>query len=133
MRDLVVAVADPGRAPLEFAGRAVIWALFFATSVYGHVALKLAVGRGEGDASYRQALVAAATSFWGWSAVAAWTLSCLFWVMALARQQLLTASSISALSYALLCAAACAFLGERATWPQALGVALIVAGILLVR
>jgi uncharacterized membrane protein len=133
VRDLVVAVADTGRSSLDVAGRVVIWALFFATSVYGHVALKLAVGRGAGDGSYRRALVAAATSFWGWSAVAAWTLSCVFWVMALARQQLLTAASISALSYALLCAAACAFLGEPVTRPQVVGVALIVAGIFLVK
>jgi drug/metabolite transporter (DMT)-like permease len=129
----VAAAAPPssGGWSVDVVGRLAIWALFFASSAYGHVALKLAVGRA--DVTYRNALWNAATSLWGWSAVLAWTLSCVLWAMAISRQKLMVASSVSSLSYALLCVAAWAFLGERVTWPQATGVVLIVAGILLVK
>ena len=51
--------------------RVLIWVLFFASSAYGHLALKLAVN--ETDTTYRRAMLNVATSFWGWSTVAAWT------------------------------------------------------------
>ena len=53
--------------------------------------------------------------------------------MAISRQKLLVASSISALSYGLICAAAWIFLGERITWQQCAGIGLIVVGILQVK
>ena len=119
----------PGAVPaLE---RVVIWSLFFASSVYGHVALKFAVGdRGQ---TYRQVLWTAATSFWGWSTIAAWGLSCVLWIMVIARQKLLIAGSVSSLDYVLICASAWVFLGERITAQQIVGVGLISIGIVLVK
>jgi uncharacterized membrane protein len=112
-------------------GQIAIWAIFFASSVYGHVALKLAVTGPH--ANYREALWSAATSFWGWSTVAAWGLSCLMWVLAISNQKLLVAGSISSLSYALICGAAWIFLGERVSVTQCIGIGLIMVGIVLVK
>jgi uncharacterized membrane protein len=109
-----------------------LWALFFVTSVYGHVALKFAVLKVQGG-GYRQVLLAAATNFWGWSAFLAWTFSCVLWVLALARQQLMTANSISSFRYVLICLAAWSLLSEEVTWPQWLGMAFITCGIILVK
>ena len=117
--------------PTEMIQRLVIWVLFFATSVYGHVALKLAVG--PGTLGYRESLKVAATSFWGWSTVIAWGLSCVLWLLAISRQKLLVASSVSSLSYVLICAAAWLWLGERVTTTQGVGIALIAAGIVLIK
>ena len=121
MRDLVKNLETPA-----------LWALFFFTSVYGHVALKAAVNRVPGG-SYRQVLTATVTNFWGWSALLAWGLSCLLWALALARHPLVTANAVSSLRYVLVGLAAWGLLSERVTWPQGVGMALIVGGILLVR
>ena len=56
MRDLLKSLETPA-----------LWALFFFTSVYGHVALKAAVNRVPGG-GYRQVLTATVTNIWGWSA-----------------------------------------------------------------
>jgi drug/metabolite transporter (DMT)-like permease len=109
-----------------------VWALFFFTSVYGHVALKTAVNRVPGG-SYREVLAATATNFWGWSALVAWGLSCLLWALALARHNLVTANAVSSLRYVLVGLAAWALLSERITWSQGVGMVLIAGGILLVR
>jgi hypothetical protein len=109
-----------------------LWALFFATTVYGHVALKFAVA-GVPGGTYRQVLAAASTSGWGWSAVLAWGLSCLLWLLVLSRQSLMAANSVSALRYVLVCVAAWSWAGESVRWPQALGITLIAGGIWLVR
>ena len=47
-----------------------IWLLFFATSVYGHVALKVAVDRTVQDEARR--VFSALRGVWGWSACLAW-------------------------------------------------------------
>ncbi len=109
-----------------------VWMLFFATSVYGHVALKVAVDRvgGEGDG---RSVLSALACFWGWSACVAWGASCLLWTVALSRHRLVQANALSALRYVLVCLAAWALLGERLTWPQVLGMALLTAGVMLVR
>ena len=108
-----------------------VWVLFFATSVYGHVALKVAVdraGAGEGRRAF-----AALGSAWGWSACLAWGASCLLWVLALSRHRLVFANGLSSLRYVLVGLAAWAVLGERLSGWHVLGMALITAGILLVR
>jgi drug/metabolite transporter (DMT)-like permease len=109
-----------------------VWALFFFTTVYGHVALKTAVNRVPGGA-YRQVLAATATNFWGWSALVAWGLSSLLWALALSRHSLVTVNAVSALRFVLVGLAAWGLLSERITWSQAVGMALIAGGILLVR
>ena len=121
MRDFVKSLETPA-----------LWALFFFTSVYGHIALKAAVNRVPGD-GYRQVLTATVTNFWGWTALLAWGLSCLLWALALARHPLVTANAVSSLRYVLVGLAASGLLGEQVTWPQGLGMALIIGGILLVR
>jgi drug/metabolite transporter (DMT)-like permease len=109
-----------------------LWLLFFATTVYGHVALKFAVDRAEpGD--FRRALVAALVDHWGWSACLAWGVSCVLWAAVLSRQTLLQANAVSSLRFVLICLAACVLLGESLNRTQTLGMALIAAGILLVR
>jgi drug/metabolite transporter (DMT)-like permease len=106
-----------------------IWLLFFLSSVYGHVALKAAVG----SEAERGALGRALASGWGWSAFVAWGLSCLLWTLALAHHRLLRANAVSSLRFVLIALTAWALLGERLTWTQGLGLLLIAAGILLVR
>ena len=101
--------------------RFVLWALFFLTTVYGHVGLKVAVDR---DPS----LWRAAISPWGLSAFAAWTASSVLWMTVLQRETLLSASSVSSLRFALTVLAAVVFLREAVTVRAAAGVALIVVG-----
>jgi drug/metabolite transporter (DMT)-like permease len=108
-----------------------IWLLFFATSVYGHVALKVAVDRTVGDEAGR--VFAALRNLYGWSACLAWGASCLLWMLALARHRLVFANGVSSLRYVLVGLAAWAVLGERMSWSELLGMALIAAGLLLVR
>jgi uncharacterized membrane protein len=109
-----------------------LWALFFATSVYGHVALKLAVAP-VADGGYGRVLWACVTDFWGWSAVFAWGVSCALWALTLSRHELMTANAISSLRYALTCVAAWAFLSEGIGWQRAAGMLLIGIGIVLVK
>ena len=104
--------------------RALVWPLFFATSVYGHVAFKIATR----DASAWRALL----SPWAITATLAWIASALLWVAILARHPLLTANTVSSLSYVLIAVAAVLFFGEWPTATSAVGVALVVVGIYLV-
>jgi drug/metabolite transporter (DMT)-like permease len=106
-----------------------IWGLFFATTVYGHVALKVAAGS-SGHYDYRKAFDVLFT-FWGWSAVLAWIISALLWVLVLTRHSVLAANSISALRYVLICAAAVLFLKEPVHWREASGIGLVCAGVWL--
>ena len=108
-----------------------IWLLFFATSVYGHVALKVAVDRTIQDETGR--VFSALRNVWGWSACLAWGASCLLWMLALSRHRLVFANGLSSLRYVLIGLAAWAVLGERMTWSQGFGMALIAGGLLLVR
>jgi uncharacterized membrane protein len=104
--------------------RILVWPLFFATSVYGHVAFKIATGEATG---WRALL-----SAWSITAALAWVASALLWVVILARHPLLTANTVSSLSYVLIALAAVLFFGERPTVANALGVVLVVVGIYLV-
>lgn len=104
--------------------RGVEWALFFATTVYGHVAMKFAV-----DGHRR--LVDAGLSLWGVSAVAAWGASSLLWMSLLQRDTLFHATTVSSLRYALTVAAAYAVSRATPSWSQLAGAALVVAGVYL--
>jgi len=106
------------------------WVLFFVTSVYGHVALKAAVG---GAAGQRGSVGRAFVSGWGWSAFVAWGLSCLCWALVLSHHRLLCANAVSSLRFVLTALAAWIVLGEEVTRTQGLGLLLIAAGIVLVR
>ena len=82
-----------------------LWVGFFATSAYGHVALKLAV---DG----RTRLWGAAVSPLGLSAYLAWAVSAVLWMALLSKHSLFAANGISALRYALIAACAPIFLRE---------------------
>lgn len=100
------------------------WVAFFATTVYGHVAMKLAV---DGDATIAEA----ATGPWGISAFASWGLSALLWLYVLSRHTLLGASSIAALRYGLIAIVA-ALVFRADVSPRALfGASLVAVGVLL--
>lgn len=109
----------------------IYWALYFATSVYGHVALKVAV-RGAPEHS-TLGVLRSGTSAWGLTAYLAWGVSCACWMLVLARSTLLRANSVSSLGYVFISACAILFLGEAITWSRAVGAGLIALGILLIR
>jgi drug/metabolite transporter (DMT)-like permease len=54
-------------------------------------------------------------------------------MLALSRHRLVFANGLSSLRYVLVGLAAWAVLGERLTWSQVFGMALIAAGLLLIR
>jgi len=107
----------------------VVWGLFFTTTVYGHVALKLATGDGA-RFEYGKA-IRALTGFWGWSAILAWVISALLWAVVLTRESLLAANSVSSLRYVLVCVAAWIFLRENVQPQHGLGILLVTVGIWL--
>lgn len=107
-----------------------IWILFFATSVYGHVALKLAVG--EGESQNAKQLWSSAISFWGWSAWISWAASAVLWMLVVSKHPLLEASSISALRYVLICLAAWFVLRDSISFKEAIGIFCITVGIFFV-
>src|SRR5260370_2133736 len=84
---------NPVRDFLRWVEPSALWALFFLTSVYGHLALKLSVAR-AGSSSYGSVLWASVTDSWGWSALLAWSLSCVLWSLPLSRHDLMTANAI---------------------------------------
>lgn len=102
-----------------------LWIGFFATSAYGHVALKLAV---DG----RSRLWGAAISPFGVSAYAAWGVSAVLWMTLLSKHSLFAANGISALRYALVAACAPIFLRESLDRTQLVGGVLIAIGVWLV-
>jgi drug/metabolite transporter (DMT)-like permease len=118
------------RAFLTWIELTAVWGLFFGTSVYGHVALKLAMDEAaaEGIAFWRAAL-----GVRGSSAAVAWALSCMFWALVVSRQELMTANAVSSLRFVLTGLAAWLWLREEIGGRQAVGMLLIGAGILLVR
>lgn len=107
------------------------WVLFVATSVYGHVALKLAAITLEGEKGNRFWL-RLADDPWALSAIGAWIASGVLWVLILRRSRLFEAMSISSIRYALVCVACAIVLHESIDRRQALGMVLITAGVLLV-
>lgn len=103
------------------------WAVFFLSSVYGHVALKRGV-----QATAGKDLWLAAASGWTWIAVLSWAISTVLWLWILRHETLLKAGSISALRYVLLGLASWALLQETLSTDRLWGMALITAGVYLV-
>lgn len=108
----------------------IIWILFFFSSVYGHVALKLAVT--AEDTSTAKGFWLSAISVWGWTAWLSWGASALLWMLLVAKSPLMAASSISSLRYVLICLAAYWFLRETISPKEFIGMACITLGIILV-
>ena len=101
-----------------------IWVVYFATDIYGHVALK--------NASGEQGLWNTLFSVWGVSAGLSWVISALTWTLLLSRNSLLTANTISALTYVLITLAAWVLFREAITLSNLIGVVLVCTGIYLV-
>lgn len=107
-----------------------LWTLFLVTSVYGHVALKIAADRGQGGMWGK--VVSGALTVWGVTALVSWSLSSVFWMMLLGRTELARANSLSSIRYVLISLAAWACLGEKLTPADGVGIALIAAGLVLI-
>lgn len=105
---------------------ALLWALFFSTTVYGHVAMKIAVDR-------HHSLFSSALSGWGASAVLSWSASSLLWMMTLQNRSLFRANTIASLRYVLVLVAACALVRKAPTATSALGALLVAVEVALVR
>lgn len=107
---------------------ALVWALCLATTVYGHIALKLAMsGRSERAVDLLRGLFTP----WAVSGVLAWCVSSLLWLRVLSRQTLFAASSVSALKYVLLALASTVVLREAVSARQWAGFAFIAVGVWL--
>jgi drug/metabolite transporter (DMT)-like permease len=108
---------------------AAAWALFFGSSVFGHVALK----RAAGDSSrFEYAKVLAMwRDPWAVTAMISWTLSCLLWALLLTRFEVSEASGHSSLRYILMLMLATFWLGEPMSSRQIGGAVLITMGIWL--
>lgn len=102
-----------------------LWVLFFASSIYGHVAFKLVADK--------QTILQVIFSLWGMTALLAWGVSALLWIMILGENPLITASSVSALRYVLIILAAMLCLHETITIEQGAGIAFIMVGVYLVK
>ncbi|MDY6897717.1 MAG: hypothetical protein SWZ49_06500 [Cyanobacteriota bacterium] len=107
-----------------------VWCLFFASSVYGHVALKLAVGSEESQTA--KSLFSSAISFWGLSAWVSWGASAVLWMVVVSKHPLFEASSISAMRYVVICLTAWLILKDAISVRDAIGIFMITLGIILV-
>jgi len=106
-----------------------VWGAFFATTLYGHVALKLAAGTGAAYDWKRAAL--AVTSLQGLTALGAWLVSGFLWAVVLTKNSVVAANTIASLRYILVCVAAWLFLHETFKYQYAAGLVLVGAGIWL--
>lgn len=102
-----------------------VWVAFFATSVYGHAALKGAV-------DLHRATLSAVLSFRGISAFIAWMVSGLLWMVVLEKSSLFDASTISSLRYVLICLVAWACFRDPLSVRTVLGAGLVTGGVYLV-
>jgi drug/metabolite transporter (DMT)-like permease len=102
--------------------------LFFATDLYGHLILKMTLGRDLPLGEMAKRLLGTWT---GWSIFFAWGLAGLLWVLVLSKNSLFQTNSISMVNYLLICLGAVCFLGETLDPKQWMGMALIGAGIYL--
>ena len=118
------------RSILSYGEALLIWGAFFGTTVYGHVALKVAAGASN-RYEYRKAL-SVLGNVWGWTAILAWTFSALLWVLILTRHTVVSANAISALRYVLISLAALTVLHEPLQCQSAFGMLLVAIGILLI-
>ena len=108
-----------------------VWGLFFASSVFGHVALKRAAGSGDSYDVSRS--LGALVSPWGVAALAAWVFSAWAWTLALTKHRLIEANAVSALRMVLCVVVAWVCLGERVGLRELTGTLLVAAGIYLLR
>ncbi|MEZ4813800.1 MAG: hypothetical protein R3A80_01150 [Bdellovibrionota bacterium] len=100
------------------------WMVFFLTTVYGHVAMKLA-------AMESTKLTKVLMSPWTISAIIAWVFSSLLWLVILTKQPLLESNAISSIRYILISLSAVIFLSETLSAQQVLGAGLILIGVYL--
>ena len=106
-----------------------VWAVFFGSSAFGHVALKRAAGS---SATFDYARVLSMWKDpWAVAALISWTLSCLVWALILTRHNVTEAASHSSLRYVLMFALAILWLREPLHARQFLGAILITLGIYL--
>lgn len=115
---------------MKIAESILVWGLFLASSVFGHVALKHAAGASERFEWGR--------AFWLWKnpwaigAGLSWMVSCFLWALLLTRFGVGEASGHSALRYVLILAAVSIWFGEAISFRQGIGCAFIGVGILLI-
>lgn len=108
---------------------AAIWTLFFASSVFGHVALKCAAGT---SAEFQYSRVWNMWKDpWAIGAIASWMLSSLLWALLLTRFGVAEAAGHSSLRYVLILLLAVLWLGEPISARQAIGAGFIAVGIWL--
>ncbi len=107
-----------------------VWLLFFASTVFGHVGMKLAVQSPDTDSFAK--VFEALLGPWGVTAFFSWCLSAVLWACILSSQSLFEASSISTIRYGLVILAAFVFLAEPIQTKQWMGMVLIGLGVLLV-
>ncbi|WKZ56691.1 MAG: hypothetical protein QY326_08150 [Bdellovibrionota bacterium] len=108
-----------------------LWIAFFATTVFGHLAMKLAV-QGKESAPVWQTF-GAMLNPWGLGGMAAWVLSAFVWLLIVAKEDLYVANSVSALRYLLIAMACWAFLQETPSPKDWGGMVLITVGVLMLR
>lgn len=104
-----------------------VWTLFFASSVFGHVALKRAAGIAD-HFDYAR-IVTMWKNPWAITAILSWTISCLIWALLLTRYGVTEAAGHSSLRYVLMVAMAVIWLREPLTARQILGTVFIGTGI----
>jgi drug/metabolite transporter (DMT)-like permease len=112
---------------LSSLGMLLVWLVYLATDIYGHTAFKIA-GRQDDDFNILRAIF----SFWGITAGLAWVASSVLWITILAHTELFIASSIGAITYALMVAVALLVFRETISTRQIVGIVLILAGIYFV-
>lgn len=108
---------------------AVVWVLFFGSSVFGHVALKRAAGVSTRFDYGR--ILEMWRDPWTVTAILSWTLSCIIWALLLTRYSMTEAAGHSSLRYVLMVLLAVFWLGEPMSVRQIAGTVLIAAGIWL--
>lgn len=107
-----------------------VWALFFGSSIFGHVALKRGTGSSASFDPKAASLVF--VSPWGIAAMLSWALSCWLWALLLTRHSLFTANSVSTIRYIGICLFSILFLKEVVGMREILGMLLITGGIFLI-
>lgn len=101
-----------------------LWGLFFLTTVYGHLGLRVAM-KGALSTEYFTRLI----NPWGLSSFLAWGVSGILWAVILADRELVSANSVSAFRFVLISIFSCFLLSEKMSLSEVIGAILIVVGI----
>jgi len=104
-------------------------ALCIAAEIAHELSFKLAATRAAATPSYARGLMQAP---WLWIGIGLWVAQTVIWIVVLQSVPLVVAFPLLTLSYAGVPAAGALFLGERMTFDQATGAALVLAGVLCV-